>query len=154
MYISDLEIYYTGLFRKLHTKVTQGQKAPHKPILLLSVIDLIETGVITDCFIPFSQEIESQFMRLWIRYIGVSDSFQPKSSVPFWHMDYEPFWDLILKDGVVKSFDELAEERAYGDFKKMQKVVIGAKIDDDLLEVLQDPSARARLRVELIKGYL
>ena len=38
---------YIDLLINLHTNTQKGVKAPHKAIMLLSVIDLVEYGVIT-----------------------------------------------------------------------------------------------------------
>ena len=38
---------YLDYFSSLHTNTQRGVKAPHKAIMLLSVIDLVEYGVIT-----------------------------------------------------------------------------------------------------------
>jgi putative restriction endonuclease len=38
--------YYKECFSTLHTAKSKGFFAPHKPLLLLSVIDLVEQGVI------------------------------------------------------------------------------------------------------------
>lgn len=154
MNIIEAEKYYNELLTKLHCKVTFGQRAPHKAILMLSIIDLIETGVLDNTFIPFIQEIESQFLNNWTRYIGHSDSFKPRSSLPFWHLSHEPFWKVKLKETCDISFEELAQARAYSHFGTMAKYVDGAYIDTDLFNLINYAPARAKLRVLLIKTYL
>lgn len=154
MNILEREQYYTELLSNLHCKVTFGQRAPHKAILMLSIIDLIETGVLDNTFIPFIQEIESQFLNNWLRYVGHSDAFKPRASLPFWHFSYEPFWNIKLKDNCEETFEKLAQARAYNQFNTMAKYVKGAFIDTDLFNLLNFAPARARLRVLLIKTYL
>ena len=154
MNIIEIERYYSEHLTKLHCKVTFGHRAPHKAILMLSIIDLVETGVLDKTFIPFIPEIESQFLNNWIRYVGHSDDFKPRVSLPFWHLSHEPFWDIKLKDKCEKTFEELAQARAYSHFTTMAKYVQGAFIDRDLLQLLNFAPARARLRVLLIKTYL
>lgn len=154
MNIIEAEKYYTELLTKLHCKVTFGQRAPHKAILMLSIIDLIETGVLDNTFIPFIHEIESQFLNNWTRYVGHSDSFKPRASLPFWHLSHEPFWRVKLKETCDISFEELAQVRAYSHFGTMAKYVDGAYIDTDLFNLINYAPARAKLRVLLIKTYL
>ena len=48
---------YTMLFSTLHTAKVKGQKAPHKAILLLTIIDLVEKGIITSSCIELSEEL-------------------------------------------------------------------------------------------------
>jgi len=154
MEVFEIEKHYSQLLNNLHVNVTSGKKAPHKAILLLSVIDLIETGVIDNDFISFSKQIDKQFVRNWMRYVSIKEGYRLRSSVPFWHMSFEPYWNIILKEDCQKSFQELAEERVYNDYNRMAKVVTGAKIDNDLYMILQDSTVRAHYRVQLIKSYL
>lgn len=56
----DLQ-YYSNLFGHLHTARRFGRPAPHKAILLLSVIDLVENGTIKSPHIPLSDELIKAF---------------------------------------------------------------------------------------------
>ena len=90
---------YKEYFSELHTNTQKGVKAPHKAIMLLSVIDLVEYGVITSNRIEFSERLEQQFQHNWSRYVGQSDVFQPRVGTPFWHLNNEPFWRLVPYEG-------------------------------------------------------
>lgn len=46
--------YYKDCFLNLHTAKAKKIPAPHKPLLLLSIIDLVEHGFITSNKILFS----------------------------------------------------------------------------------------------------
>lgn len=70
MYDKTLFQRYADAFSHLHVKVTAGQRAPHKAIMLLSVIDLIETGVISSDRIYYTQQLDSQFHHNWVRYVA------------------------------------------------------------------------------------
>ena len=61
---------YIEYFTLLRTNTQKGVKAPHKAIMLLSVIDLVEYGVITSNQIEFSERLEQQFQHNWSRYVG------------------------------------------------------------------------------------
>ena len=153
MYDKVLFQHYAGEFSQLHVKVTFGQRAPHKAILLLSVIDLIETGVITSNRIYFTRELESQFHHNWIRYVAYLEGHSARAATPFFHLSYEPFWSLILKPGSRKTEKELADARIYMNPDKMNEAIECAIIDNDLFELLQDSVVRAKLRVVLISKY-
>ena len=56
---------YIDYFSALHTNSQKGVKAPHKAIMLLSVIDLVEYGVITSNQIEFSEHLEG--LSIWSR---------------------------------------------------------------------------------------
>ena len=82
---------YTEQLSSLKTAKMAGVKAPHKPILLLSVINLIELGVITFNPIELSEVLERQFNQNWAKYVGDSLLFHAKIATPFWHLQNEPF---------------------------------------------------------------
>ena len=151
----DKEAYqrYLDSFSRLHVKVTAGQHAPHKAILLLSVIDLIETGVITSNRIYYNRELDSQFHHNWIRYVAYLDGYSARSATPFFHMSYEPFWTLVLKDGCSCTEKELANARIYMNPDKMNEAIDYAMIDYDLYCLLLDSVVRAKFRVHLISMY-
>lgn len=55
---------YTSQFQKLRVDTSKGP-APHKPILLLSVIDLIEAEIFPDNYIFLNPELVKQFSNNW-----------------------------------------------------------------------------------------
>lgn len=138
----------------LHVKVTFGQHAPHKPILVLSIIDLVESGYVNSRYVPYDSGIERQFLRNWDRYICINEAFKPNFSVAFWHLGHESFWELDFKDSINYSIKELNERRVYNSRQQMSKYVDGALISEELFSILQDNLTRAKLRVAIIKQYL
>jgi putative restriction endonuclease len=56
--------------------------APNKPILLLSVIEMITTGQITRNQIPFNAELIATFLKLWSYLEPVR---KPDIGLPFYH---------------------------------------------------------------------
>lgn len=74
--------YYINCFSSLRTMKKLGKPAPHKALLLLSVIDLVERGIITDCRIPLSDSLEKQFKHNTTRLLGDSILFQPTLVAP------------------------------------------------------------------------
>lgn len=90
----DLE-YYIDCFSSLNTMKKSGRPAPHKALLLLSVIDLIERGVITNCRVPLSDDLVRQFKRNTSALLGESKLFKPVANYPYYHMRSEPFWELV-----------------------------------------------------------
>lgn len=60
---------YLHQFSNLHCNKLKGEIAPHKPIMLLSVMDLIEAGFITSNKIEFSEMLEERFKSNWKRYV-------------------------------------------------------------------------------------
>lgn len=66
-----------------------SNQAPHKPFLLLSVVDGIEQGWIPDNDIELSPQLREAFFRYWD---GIMGDRSTKISTPFIHLSNEPFW--------------------------------------------------------------
>ena len=69
-------------------------QAPHKPFLLLSVIDGFEQGWIANNDIKLSPLLSETFYRYWDEIMGNRNT---KISTPFTHLDNEPFWTTNQK---------------------------------------------------------
>lgn len=139
---------YITHFSSLHTAKIAGKQAPHKAVLLLSIMDLVEAGIITSPRIELSEALEGTFARVWKRYIGSSIIFTPKVATPFWHLQNEPFYRLytnngqLINGGTGRYSIPWLRENTY------------AMIDPELLALMQDTNARAELRTVLIGQYL
>lgn len=68
---------YIYLFQSLHVNKQKGKCAPHKAVMLISVMELIGEGCFKSNQIEFSEELEGRFKRNWQRYVGESDVFKP-----------------------------------------------------------------------------
>lgn len=62
-----------------------GYKAPHKPILLLSIIWLIDQQKYTDNKFYLDQNITSIFKKLWMKLV-TNKAVHPKIFLPFYHL--------------------------------------------------------------------
>jgi putative restriction endonuclease len=113
--------------------------------MLLSVIDLVEYGVITSNQIEFSEHLEQQFQHNWSRYVGQSDVFQPRVGTPFWHLNNEPFWRLVPYEGGDEAIAVYLQGNSYAP-GTTRKLISYAEIDQDLFDLLQYESNRATLR--------
>lgn len=145
--MNDLN-HYINCFSSLHTMKKLGKPAPHKALLLLSVIDLVERGIITDCRVPLSDSLEKQFKHNNTKLLGESILFQPRISYPYYHMRSEPFWQLVSHTG-----GQVQNISNYS-ISNLRKHIAYARIDEELFGLLKNPNVRAKLRVLLISTYL
>ena len=74
--------YYAQKFAKLRVDRARGI-APHKPILLLSVIDLVEQGMLRQNRIFLSPELIATFLKFW-SHLG-SESHRSDIAQPFFY---------------------------------------------------------------------
>lgn len=122
--------------------------APHKPIFMLTVIDLVEKGHIRDNKIYLDDKLIEAFEATWKKYAAHIDIYKPDITKPFYHLSSEPFYHFQLADTV-------REKAAYGGVKKLRGQIEYACLDDELWELIHSsPSARSRIRVALIVEYI
>ena len=168
--------YYYNCFGNLNTAKMKGHSAPHKPLLLLSVLDLIEQGFITSNLIELSDTLINRFKINTKTYLGTSIIFKPNIGYPFYHLTSEPFWKLLKKfnsetipgaervsnqdisNSLIAESKEIymsmeIEKPVYS-IKGLRERYTGALIDKELFELLQNQDARAKLRTLLISRYL
>lgn len=132
----------------LSTAVVMGRQAPHKAVLLLAIMDLIEDLKITTPRIVLSKELEVAFEKEWHRFIGTPLVFKCVIATPFWHMRNEPFYSLYFNSGEEVS----AHVNPFS--KKRLKNETYAIIDDDLFEQMQIKDSRNEFKNVLINTYL
>lgn len=158
--------HYIQAFSHLHTAKVKGHKAPHKAVLLLTIIDLLEDDIISSPRIELSNELVDRFNKVWHRYIGTSAVFIPDITKPYFHMQHESFWRLVGHDELEISMvaedcpwverNKTVKDLPQGSYsiKAMRNAFAYAEIDKMLFQLLQNADARAMLRVILINEYL
>lgn len=144
---------YIKLFSTLHVNKQRGQVAPHKAVMLLSVMDLVANGAIVDNRIEFSERLEEQFKRNWDVYVRKDTCFRPIAGTPFWHMHYEDFWTLRPYIGGEGTIAELQKSNPYSS-RSLRENIRYAEIDKELFLLMQIPEQRQMLRQILISTYL
>ena len=138
--------HYLQEFQRLNVNRRNGEAAPHKAILLLSVIELAERGVIDIPFVALTDSLESAFRRNWQRYVSVCSSFICNLNYPFYHLCSSSFWNLVKLPTY--------EERKEYSMKTLKWSFAGAAIPIDLFELLQTQEFRDEARKVLIAAYL
>lgn len=79
----------------LNCGVTPNGPAPHKPILLLAVLDSFEAGEIVENWVEISDDLLQRFYDNWNAL--VKTDHVPNFALPFFHLKNERgrFWKLI-----------------------------------------------------------
>lgn len=139
--------YYIHCFTHLRRAPNNGG-APHKPILLLSVIDCIEKGYIYNNQIHITPELIAFFKSNWS--IWVTSNHLMNFALPFYHMSGEPFWKLITKYGQDIS---LTKKGSIKSFLTLNTVIEYASIDNELYTFLCNEKDRLVLKKVLIDRY-
>lgn len=144
---------YMKLFESLNIHVQDGQRAPHKPIMLLSIISLIEQGILVNNEIPLTDVIEKEFNAQWTKFVSPKSIYNPAVWTPFWHLKNEPFWHLKAKDGNDAAIDKLVGAGETASIGKMREAIKYASLDEDLFLLLTIEYSRNKIKL-LLKTFL
>ena len=138
---------YIAEFRAINVHRSGGEIAPHKPVMVLSVIDLIETGHIDRNRVYLDDTLQQKFKELWKLYVPSTSKFKCSIAYPFFHLGNDKFWRLVPSNEYVK-------QGSYYSVSSIHKNFEYAIIDQDLFNILQQPSNRDVLRNVLISAFL
>jgi len=127
-----------------------SHERPHKPALLLSIIDLLDHGIITRNEVPLSDELVATFKRYFAVVRREND--QPTIQNPYFHLCGDKFWQLVPAAGERQIYQEGATSGAPSVAELRRRVVFG-KFDDGIWGLLSEPVARHQLREALIARY-
>lgn len=141
---------YMQEFANLSVSVSKGKKLPHKAILLIALMDLIETGMITDNRIELNNMIAKAFSSTWNKYF---DTNVPTVWTPFYHLKGESFWHFKANGNE----DKLTDLLSFGgtpSVGKMRPIIKYAFLDKSLFDYMENDGCRDKLREVLIKTYI
>lgn len=136
---------YIKYLTKLNRATNNGIKAPHKPILLLSILQLVRKGEITSNRIFITPELVLAFKSNWNTLV-ISNNIC-NFALPFFHLKSEPFWHLTyLRSGIggLKSISTL---------KNLNDNIAFAEIDQPLFLLLADAVTNTLLENILLENY-
>ncbi|TVR39273.1 MAG: hypothetical protein EA402_14860 [Planctomycetota bacterium] len=129
---------------------TQG-KAPHKPIMLLAVLDLYEAGHLQQNLIPYDEVLLEAFDHYWQR---CSPGRPTNPLQPFWYLKASPFWRHQAKPGFQQALQALVTAKAKVPTRTVIAAqVAGAVLDETLYAAAMDPVGREELRQAIIAAH-
>jgi putative restriction endonuclease len=140
-------LFYSKKFAKLRVDRVRGI-APHKPILLLSAIALIQQGIITRNRIFLSPELIATFLKYW-SFLG-SESHRSDIAQPFFHLQSEGFWHLKAKAGFEPVINSKVKIKT---LSGLRDAVQYAYFDDELFELITNLSSRNSLIEILVNTW-
>jgi len=121
-------------------------QAPHKPFVLLSVMDIIVQGQITENFIEPSLELVETFNLYWAGIMPAGT--RGNMAYPFPRLKSDGFWHLVPNPGFETKID-----MEFSSMTRLREVCAGARLDDELFWFLMQPEPRQQLRTLLINTY-
>lgn len=134
---------------RLNRAPTKFGKAPHKPVLLLTLLELIDSGYAQENRFYPDTELVGVFQENWRLLVDTAN--QPDFTQPYYYLqsekiDGEPYWALVPMPGCqinahIKSINTLINVVNYGRFS------------NELYLYLSDAANRAYVKQLLIATY-
>lgn len=145
----DMEDYMME-FSNMSVGVSKGRKLPHKAILLMALMKLIEKGIIIDNRIQLDNIIVNAFNSTWNHYF---DTKVPTVWTPFYHLKGESFWHFKA-NGNENKLTDLLSFGGTPSVGKMRPIIKYAFLDRALFDYMENDGCREKLREVLIKAYI
>jgi len=136
---TDYLTYYTNQIRSVRRSTVDKKPAPHKPLLLLSIIDLIEKINLQENRIPINITLKSIFEENLNKLYKTEKNILMKT--PIHHLQTDGFWKAFDKDG-----EQLKSSRA------ISQVSFGT-LDAPLFQLIKSPVYRPVLRMFLLDTF-
>jgi len=130
--------------------IGQGSKRherPHKPCMILALLDLIESGAVTDGRVFWSNQVRE----LWNAWFEVVHRPQDKATPenPFFYLRGDGVWTPF-------GLDELGREtplQAPPKVRELDAERIYARVDESLLALASNPAGRAAIFNVIVSRY-
>ena len=137
---------YLHEFTNLRIDRAHGN-APHQPMLLLTIIEMIEQEQIGINEIVPSPHLVEIFLKYW----NCIPDKKPNPTLPFFHLKSRSFWHHHPKPGYEKALEVVTQIKT---FPQLRKIISHASLDQDLFMLLKETVDREIVRKALIDKYL
>lgn len=127
--------YWLNKLITLRIDRARGNPAPHKPLLLLVILEMIEKGEITNNNVVLSPDLVFRFSVFW-SIVAKRRNQSPDVRLPFHHLGSSGMWQPLMADG--KSSPD----------KKLTKMI---RLDQAFLDCLLDSNFRDQAKRVLIE---
>lgn len=141
--------YFTRLYG-LKRDASGGHERPHKPALLLAVLDLVESDAVRANRIELSDALIRRFREYFSVVAQGND--QPNVHLPFFHLCGDEFWHLEPRPGQPPVYVP-GHVSAPKSVAQLRKEALHAFLDADLWRLVANPVSRTKLREALIARY-
>lgn len=134
-------------FQKLRVDRASKTPAPHKPLLLLAILDFVESGAITTPHVKLTPELAFRFLGYW-EIVGARGRSVGRVELPFFHLQS----DGILRHVAHKGLDTALASIRPTSVEFLNRVISHAVLPEDLFVLMSDRQSREVMRRALIGG--
>lgn len=134
----------------LNQGVTKYGKAPHKPVLLLAVIESFENEEIIENWIEISDSLVQRFLDIW--NLLVKTPHVPTFALPFFHLKNEKgqFWKLITYPG---REIPTTKSKSIKSYRALRETVCAAILSEELYLAFSEPVKREEIKLAILDKY-
>jgi putative restriction endonuclease len=122
---------------RLNVYRARGGPAPHKPLLILVLLEMAEKGDLPAMVLPLTPELAFQFASYW-SVVAHRRTQRPDVRLPFYHLQSDGCWNSLREDGGPADSPRSARCAAF---------------NPDFEAALLDPNFRREARRILIESY-
>lgn len=138
---------YLLAFKRLRIDKAHGI-APHKPVLLISVLQTFLNGINHNQKIYITPELVACFKSNW--NVLVTTKHDCRFALPFYHLTSDKFWKLIPNSG----FDNILKlSSSMRSFVNLNAAVLCAEIDENLCILMNNKKSNEILTQFLLDEY-
>jgi putative restriction endonuclease len=123
---------------------------PHKPVLLLSILDLLDRGTISRNAVPLSDPVIQTFRKYFA--IVRRENDQPSIENPFYFLSGDGFWHLAPQPGQPALY-ETGNARSAPSVAQLRRRTAYGRFDESLWDLLREPRSRHQIREALVARY-
>ena len=134
-------------FRKLRVDRAAKTPAPHKPLLLLVILDLVEAGELVTPKIRLTPELAFRFLGYW-EVVAARGRSVGRVELPFFYLKSDGIFRLVAHDGLNAALSSIRPTSV----ELLNRVVDYAELPDDLFVLMSDPRCRNAMREALIQS--
>lgn len=131
----NLRVGCVGSGKELHER-------PHKPLMLLAALELIDDGLAAPDHIPWSKGLCDRFTRIFNLVKAADDDNTPKN--PFFYLSSDKIWIPL---------DESSQSNMAAPPKKSQFGLVHAEFSKEMISATDTPEKRHSIRKLLVSRY-
>lgn len=134
-------------FQKLRVDRASKTPAPHKPLLLLAILDFIENGEIATPHVKLTPELAFRFLGYWSIVSGRGRSVG-RVELPFFHLQSDGILHHVAHNGLDAALASIRPKSV----ELLNRVISHADLPEDLFALMADRQSREAMRRTLIGG--
>jgi putative restriction endonuclease len=132
---------------KLRVDRASQNPAPHKPLLLLAILDQIEEGSITSNIVKLTPELAFRFLGYW-EVVSSRGRSVGRAELPFFHLQSDGFLRHVAFSGLEAALGSIRPTSV----ELLNKVISHAELPEEFFISMQNPRNRDEARKILIAG--